>query len=100
LIHEVKSKAKESSPYLNGALHLLRSVISMSMAPDAKFVTADDGELMVDMGDGEETILRHATINNYEFAPRRWASHGLVYADYYFLLVGNKLAEMGAIGAE
>lgn len=42
-----------------------------------------------------ETILRGATINNYEFAPRRWSNHGLVYADYYFLLFGNMMLEMG-----
>ncbi|CAG8084948.1 unnamed protein product [Penicillium salamii] len=42
-----------------------------------------------------ETILRGATINNYEFAPRRWSNHGLVYADYYFLLFGNMMLDMG-----
>ncbi|QKX55287.1 uncharacterized protein TRUGW13939_02379 [Talaromyces rugulosus] len=42
-----------------------------------------------------ETILTGATINNYEFAPRRWANHGLVYADYYFMLLGNMLLELG-----
>ena len=47
------------------------------------------------MGTGAETILPGATINNHEFAPRKWANHGLVYADYYFLLVGNKLLDMG-----
>lgn len=41
-----------------------------------------------------ETILTGATINNYEFAPRRWSDHGLVYADYYFMLLGNMLLEM------
>ncbi|KAJ6137263.1 hypothetical protein N7471_003749 [Penicillium samsonianum] len=42
-----------------------------------------------------QTILGGATINNYEFAPRRWSNHGLVYADYYFLLYGNMILEMG-----
>lgn len=46
-----------------------------------------------------ETLINGATINNYEFAPRRWADHGLVYADYYFLLIGNKLLELGVTGA-
>ncbi|KAJ7846304.1 Six-hairpin glycosidase-like protein, partial [Mycena leptocephala] len=51
----------------------------------------------VDLGPGGwETILQHATINNYEYAPRRWADHGLVYADYYFLEFGNRLLEMEA----
>lgn len=44
-----------------------------------------------------ETILIGATINNYEFAPRRWSDHGLVYADYYFMLLGNMLLEMGLV---
>ncbi|KAJ5663322.1 hypothetical protein N7507_004053 [Penicillium longicatenatum] len=42
-----------------------------------------------------ETILEGATINNYEFAPRKWSNHGLVYADYYFLLFGDMLLRMG-----
>ncbi|PLB45177.1 Six-hairpin glycosidase [Aspergillus steynii IBT 23096] len=46
-----------------------------------------------------DTILDGATINNYEFAPRRWANHGLVYADYYFLLFGNMLLELGLVDA-
>ena len=48
----------------------------------------------VDSGEGD-MVLKGATINVYEHAPRRWAKHGLVYADYYILLVGNKLLEMG-----
>ncbi|KAE8381914.1 Six-hairpin glycosidase-like protein [Aspergillus bertholletiae] len=44
-----------------------------------------------------ETILDGATINNYEFATRRWANHGLVYADYYFMLMGNMLLELGLV---
>ncbi|OGM46198.1 glucuronyl hydrolase [Aspergillus bombycis] len=44
-----------------------------------------------------ETILDGATINNYEFATRRWANHGLVYADYYFMLMGNILLELGLV---
>ncbi|KAH8431839.1 glycoside hydrolase family 88 protein [Aspergillus melleus] len=47
-----------------------------------------------------DTILDRATINNYEFAPRRWANHGLVYADYYFLLFGNMLQELGLVDME
>ncbi|RAL08830.1 glycoside hydrolase family 88 protein [Aspergillus homomorphus CBS 101889] len=44
-----------------------------------------------------ETILNGATINNYEYAPRRWANHGLVYADYYFMLFGNMLLNLGLV---
>lgn len=44
-----------------------------------------------------DTILGGATINNYEYAPRRWTNHGLVYADYYFMLFGNELLDMGLV---
>jgi hypothetical protein len=98
----------QPSPYLNAVLYILSSICTTQLSAPAKFATSkvevesvehgksfEDGKLVVEMGDGEETILKGATINNYEFAPRRWADHGLVYADYYFLLVGNLLLEMG-----
>ncbi|GAB5591285.1 hypothetical protein Unana1_06185 [Umbelopsis nana] len=45
--------------------------------------------------DNAVAILDHATVNNYEHANVRIADHGLVYADYYFLEVGNRLIDMG-----
>ncbi|KAH7381801.1 glycoside hydrolase family 88 protein [Cadophora sp. MPI-SDFR-AT-0126] len=111
LLHEALMSLGEKSAYLNGALYILQAVLKSKMAPEARFctkeikvptveteVSVESGPLEVDMGEGEETILVGATINNYQFAPRRWADHGLVYADYYFLLVGNKLLEMGIGG--
>jgi hypothetical protein len=92
LLHE-ESKTNESN-YLEDALKIISGVLSMSLAPPARFARTLNGEEKVDLG-GPETIVLNATINNYEFAPRRWADHGLVYADYYFLLIGNKLAHMG-----
>ena len=82
--------------YLESALQLVSSVITSSLAEDARFVTTLGGDEDVDLG-APETIVQYATINNYEFAPRRWANHGLVYADYYFLLIGNKLLKMGLL---
>ncbi len=111
LLHEALASLGEKSTYLNGALYILQAVLKSKMAPEAAFrtqeirvptveteVSVESGPLEVDMGGGEETILVGATINNYRFAPRRWADHGLVYADYFFLLVGNKLLEMGIGG--
>lgn len=108
LLHEALTGMNRPSPYLKGALTILTSVCSTQLSPHACFITpiievpsveqgssSEPGPLEVDMGKGLETILEGATINNYEFAPRRWADHGLVYADYYFLLVGNKLLDMG-----
>lgn len=106
LLHQAISELKQQSRYLDKALEIVSAVCATNINPSAKFSvlkqnidtvehgTTEDLALQVTMGDGE-TIINGATINNYEFAPRRWANHGLVYADYYFLLVGNKLLEMG-----
>ena len=69
----------DNRKYYDAALWIASGVVKTSLSPEARF----------------DTILLHATINNYEYAPRRWADHGLVYADYYFILFGNKLLEMG-----
>lgn len=107
LIHESLTARGDSSEYLAAALRILNAVCAHHLNPPARFVvprlevetvehgvTLEHGAVTVDLGDGE-TILNGATINNFEFAPRRWANHGLVYADYFFLLCGNKLLEMG-----
>jgi hypothetical protein len=44
-----------------------------------------------------DTILCHSTVNNYEYAKERIADRGLVYADYYFIEVGNRLINMGLV---
>lgn len=94
LIHEA---LEEDTYYLAAALRIVSGVLRTSMSSEARFVKSSSGAEDVDLG-GCDTILLHATINNYEFAPRRWADHGLVYADYYFLLIGNKLLDMGILG--
>lgn len=100
LVHEALTALGETSPYLKGALHILTSVCARKMSPPARFRTStitvpsaehgtssESGPLEVDMGEGPETILLGSTINNYEFALRRWADYGLVYADYYLQIV-------------
>ncbi|KAF1929218.1 glycoside hydrolase family 88 protein [Didymella exigua CBS 183.55] len=106
LIHQALTALGRSSQYLQDALTIIRSACIHHINPPASLVARDEvvetvecgktvqTSLDVDMGKGD-TILKGATINNYEFAPRKWADHGLVYADYFFLLVGNKLLEMG-----
>jgi hypothetical protein len=48
------------------------------------------------IGDIErDSILEHATINDYKSAHERIADYGLVYADYYFLEVGKRLYKLG-----
>ncbi|KAH8673264.1 unsaturated glucuronyl hydrolase [Ilyonectria robusta] len=110
LIHEAQVARGQQSDYFDQAIRLLKSVCSKYLNTPDKFVTTRcvidtveslshdiAGKVSVKPDNTPETILGGATINNYEFAPRRWANHGLVYADYYFLLVGNKLLEMHGI---
>lgn len=106
LIHQALNTLQQSSRYLEAALDIVKTVCEYHLNEKACYSTVtnvvdtvEHGPVQVpfvkvDLGMGE-TILNGATINNYEFAPRRWANHGLVYADYYFLLFGNKLLEMG-----
>ncbi|KAH8680800.1 unsaturated glucuronyl hydrolase [Xylariales sp. PMI_506] len=109
LIHKALVSLGRQSDYLESALRLIEAVCTQHMNSAAGFVrgveqiemverpTQDIGVRHVDIGEGE-TILNGATINNHKYAPRQWANHGLVYADYYFLLFGNKLLEMDAGG--
>ncbi|KAI8218219.1 hypothetical protein K4K53_008863 [Colletotrichum sp. SAR 10_77] len=108
LIHEALTSLGRESTYLKHAIKLIRATCSTHMNGGGRYLkskrtidTVEHGTVEEEIGwdvDGEgepETILNGATINNYEFAPRRWANHGLVYADYFFLLAGNKLLDMG-----
>lgn len=108
LIHEALVLRNRPSSYLETALGIVDAVCGSYLNEPALFEerrqaveTVEQGQVVginslvdVKIGGGD-TIVNGATINNYEFAPRRWADHGLVYADYYFLLVGNKLLDMG-----
>ncbi|KAG8965334.1 hypothetical protein FRC05_003279 [Tulasnella sp. 425] len=82
-----------SSPYLSHALKIIRATIKYCSTPQARFTAGKPPA--VDLGEGQwDTILNQSTINYNENAPWRKADCGLVYADYYFLEVGNKLLEM------
>lgn len=109
IIHQSLQNRSEASPYLGHALRIADSVCERHLNPAASqkqdlgtIPTVENGrtpvikcvETAAGLGD---TILNGATINNFEFAPRRWADHGLVYADYFFVLFGNKLLEMNAL---
>ncbi|KAH7075312.1 unsaturated glucuronyl hydrolase [Paraphoma chrysanthemicola] len=110
LIHKALITLGRPSRYLVEALRITQAVCFNHLNPPASLLerqtqveTVEHGHVQeavehIEMGLGD-TIVNGATINNFEFAPRRWADHGLVYADYYFLLVGNKLLDMG-IGAQ
>ncbi|KAF9784834.1 hypothetical protein IL306_007002 [Fusarium sp. DS 682] len=109
LIHQSLQNRSEPSPYLDHALRIVNAVCERHLNPAAgqkqqmgTIPTVENGRVALVKGvesvvGDVDTILNGATINNFEFAPRRWADHGLVYADYFFVLFGNKLLEMNAL---
>ncbi|KAI1465574.1 Six-hairpin glycosidase-like protein [Daldinia caldariorum] len=108
LIHEIETAAGRPSVYLEHALKIIEAVCAFHVNDPVQFVSARDSietaslgsssyqeMIAADMENGAKTIFNGATMNNHKFAPCRWANQGLVYADYFSLLVGNKLFDMG-----
>jgi hypothetical protein len=71
-----------SSRYTPDALRILNKVVTEAKA-----------------GAEWDTILNHSTVQNFEYAlPKtKVADVGLVYADYYFIEISNRLLEMGYV---
>lgn len=78
--------------YLNSALKLVYDCTNLAFNEGAKL--NEDGT--VELGN-TDTILGKSTFFNGPNAPAEFKifDHGLVYADYYFLMIGNKLLELG-----
>lgn len=85
-------EATNDSEYLTSGLRLVNNTINFAYTNESSF--RKDGT--VDIG-ARDTILAEATINNNPDTYERLVSHGLVYADYYFLTIGNKLLQLGLI---
>uniref|UniRef100_A0A060SYM6 ARAD1A13332p n=1 Tax=Blastobotrys adeninivorans TaxID=409370 RepID=A0A060SYM6_BLAAD len=68
---------ENSREYLSPALELLNQVLEDAMAPSG------------------DVILDRACVTNYRYNKSSLTDHGLVYADYYFLEVGNRLIDLG-----
>lgn len=115
LLHQI---LRADSRYLDAALRIASETLEYSLAPDvARFEAGKDGKVgVVAVGGGNagvvgvsgdnaereaeaefDAILMHSTANWNENALVRYGDHGLVYADYYFLELGNKLLRMGLV---
>lgn len=97
LLHQALAGCPSSSNYLDGAINISKDTVRLSLADDqTPFYLKGNG--MVDVVEPVfESILKNATANNHEHAIMRYSDHGLVYADYYFLELGNKLLRMGLV---
>lgn len=87
-IYEYTTETK----YLDAAVKLIGDTIKFAYNPESELKS--DGSIF---DEKYETILNHSTMNNNEHAILRHADHGLVYADYYFLCIGNKLLDLGLL---
>lgn len=91
--------------YLDSVMDIIRDTLDYCLRPvsdhdTVKFHT--DGNRISTASSSKpedrwDSILAHASANNNENALMRYADHGLVYADYYFLELGNKLLRMGLV---
>lgn len=97
-----ESSLEAGAKYLQAALRICKETTVLSFAKDtasfAKDLTGGAFPTVAEGGsDSFDAILMHATVNNHEYSHRRYADHGLVYADYYLLEFGNKLMRMGLV---
>lgn len=90
--------ATERSPYLDAVRHIVKDTVDLSLATDLAPLKVNAASSKIEVAEPDwASILKNATANNNEFAIFRYSDHGLVYADYYFLELGNKLLRMGLV---
>jgi hypothetical protein len=97
LLHQI---LHNNSPYLDAVLRITKDTLDYCLASEtANFELDKEGKISVpNASEGQwDAILMHATANNNGDALHRYSDHGLVYADYYFLELGNKLLRMGLV---
>jgi hypothetical protein len=114
LLHQVltaENRRDEAAHFLEALLRIVRETLSLSLAPEKSAFSIPASSSSSPLasieypiveeplpGEGEfDAILKHATANNNEYSYKRYADHGLVYADYYFLELGNKMLRMGLL---
>jgi hypothetical protein len=101
-----------SSPYLAAAVRIAKETIDLSYSRESSHFTtttssSDNSQSQVagqtiqaintNPSQRWDSILKNATANHNPAALHRYSNHGLVYADYYFLELGNKLLRMGFV---
>lgn len=103
LLHQALSAPpSSSSPYFAAAVRITKETIDLSYSHESSHFTANPITLKIEAvntvpSQRWDSILKNATANHNSAALHRYSNHGLVYADYYFLELGNKLLRMGYV---
>ncbi|KAJ5377849.1 Six-hairpin glycosidase-like protein [Penicillium cataractarum] len=90
--------------YLDHAMAIAKDTVALAYNRDEMRLKFDEesGKIRVGPSGGAngrrfDAILERSTANFNENHPDRDWDHGLVYADYYFLELGNRLLDMGLV---
>lgn len=89
--------------YFEYAMRIANDTVALAYNRDEMCLKIEkhDGNLQVKacgLGSGRfDAILERSTANFNQHHWQRYWNHGLVYADYYFLELGNRLCDMGLI---
>lgn len=114
IIHQAlvgAGRSVEATRFLNSVRCIAAHTVALSLAGKSAFqipipnnpIEAETYPVVVEVdgggkeGEAFDAILKNATANNNEFSFKIYRDHGLVYADYYFLELGNKLLRMGLV---
>lgn len=82
------------SPFLDTVKRIVDDTLNFSLNNTPVEIDLDDDRIN-SINTPQQSILIHSTANNNENAMVRYADHGYVVADFYFLELGNKLLRMG-----
>jgi len=108
ILHQILSTQKPSKDFqqisfLTAALTIARQTISLSLSTSKALFSrhiSEGREIIQVVDSGKERfdgILRNATANKNRDSLMPYWDHGVVYADYYFLVFGNNLLKMGLV---
>ncbi|KAL2016682.1 hypothetical protein VTK56DRAFT_3184 [Thermocarpiscus australiensis] len=87
-----------STRFRDAAVSIVHDTLEFALARETvRFGHGGEGLVVEDVVDGSrfDALLKFGTANNNEFARKRYATHGLVYGDYYLVEFGNRLLRMG-----
>lgn len=89
------------SRYQNAAFAIVEDATAFAVAPERAYLRPglDQAIEAAECSNAArfDAILKYGTANNNANARKRYATHGLVYGDYYFAEFGNRLLRSGRV---